>query len=161
RVADGREARHQGLELSWIGRPTPALTVQAQATFLDATTTRSVDPALVGKRTTNVPRVSTSLLSVWQVPTVPGLSWTNRLIWSGSKPVTRDNGVMLPSYWQLDTAFAWRQRSTQGSAVTWRVGIDNVFDRRYWRDAPTQYWGGIYLLPALPRTLRGSVTLSF
>ena len=161
RVADGREARHQGLELSWIGRPMPALTVQAQATFLDATTTRSLDPDLVGKRTTNAPRVSASLMSVWQVASVPGMTWTNRLIWSGAKPVTRDNAVMLPSYWQLDTAFAWRQRTTQGSALTWRVGIDNVFDRRYWRDAPTQYWGGIYLLPALPRTLRGSVTMSF
>ena len=161
RVADGREARHQGLELSWVGRPMPALTLQAQATFLDATTTRSIDPELVGKRTTNVPRASVSLMSVWQVAAVPGLAWTNRLIWSDSKPVTRDNSVELPSYWQLDTAVAWRQKASDGTAVTWRAGIDNLFDRGYWRDAPTQYWGGIYLLPALPRSLRASVTLSF
>ena len=45
--------------------------------------------------------------------------------------------------------------------LTWRAGIDNVFDRHYWRDAPTTYWGGTYLFAAAPRTLRLSVTAGF
>ena len=101
-----------------------------------------------------------AVVAAWLVPGVDGLVWTNRLVYSARKPVTRDNTIELPSYWQFDTAVSYRQR-LGGNTLTWRVGIDNLFDRRYWRDAPTQYWGGIYLLPALPRTLRGSVTLSF
>jgi len=36
-----------------------------------------------------------------------------------------------------------------------------VLDRRYWRDAPTTYWGATYLFPAPPRTFRVSVQASF
>jgi outer membrane receptor protein involved in Fe transport len=39
-----------------------------------------------------------------------------------------------------------------------RAGIDNVTDRRYWREAPTQPWGATYLFPAQPRTYRLGVT---
>ena len=160
RVSDGREARHRGLEASWAGRPTPSLALRAQATLIDAKTTRSLDPALEGQRTTNVAPVALSLLSAWQVPGASGLSWTNQLVYAGSKKVTADGSVELPSYWQLDTGLVYRQR-TAGSQLTWRLSIDNLFDRRYWREAPTQYWGATYLFPAMPRTLRASVQMSF
>jgi iron complex outermembrane receptor protein len=160
REAGAREARHRGLELAWTGRPTKSLALQAQATLIDAETLRSPNPDAVGKHTTNVAPVAASVFASWLVPGANGVAWTNRVFFSGRKPVTPDNSVELPSYWQWDTALAWRQRTGFGFA-TWRAGIDNVFDRRYWRDAPTQYWGGIYLFPALPRTFRASVQLSF
>ena len=47
------------------------------------------------------------------------------------------------------------------SEITWRAGIDNVFDRRFWREAPTTYWGGTYLFPAQPRTFRVSLQAGF
>lgn len=159
RVADGREARHRGLELAWSGRPVPSLWLQAQLTLIDAEITRSVDPALVGRRPTNVAPYSASVFGAWQVPGVEGLQWLNRVNFSGRKPVTRDNSVELPSYGQWDTALNYRQR-LGGHATLWRVGIDNVLGRRYWKDAPTQYWGGVYLFPAYPRTVRASVQIS-
>lgn len=161
RVADGRELRHRGVELGWAGRPLPSLTLQAQATYIDSELTRSLDAGLLGKSAPNVAPLTASVLAAWQVPGVPGLVWTNRAFWSAGKPVTRDNSIELPSFWQYDTALAWRQRTGDRSALTWRVGVDNVFDRRFWREAPTQYWGGTYLLPALPRTFRASVQMSF
>ncbi len=161
RVAGGRELRHRGLELGWSGRPMPALSLQAQATLIDSDRTRSLDPALLGRSAENVAPFTASLLAGWQVPGVQGLTWTNRVYWSARKPVTQDNAIKLPSFWQYDTALTWRQRAGDGSVLTWRAGIDNVFDRRYWREAPTQYWGGTYLLPAQPRTLRASVQIAF
>ena len=160
RVAGAREARHRGLELAWSGRPARALWLQAQATLLDPEIVRAVDPVEVGKRTTNVAPVSASLFAAWQVPGVDGLQWLNRATLSGRKAVTRDNSVEIPGYGQWDTALNWRQR-IDGRSVTVRVGMDNVLDRRYWRDAPTQYWGGVYLFPAYPRTLRASVQIGF
>ncbi len=160
RVSDGREARHRGLEASWAGRPTPSLALRAQATLIDAKTTRSLDPALEGQRTTNVAPVALSLLSAWQVPGASGLSWTNQLVYAGSKKVSADGSVELPSYWQLDTGLVYRQRMAS-ARLAWRLSIDNLFDRRYWREAPTQYWGATYLFPAMPRTLRASVQMSF
>jgi iron complex outermembrane receptor protein len=160
RVPDAREARHRGLELAWSGRPIPSLWLQAQATFIDAKVVKAVDPEQVGKKTTNVAPFSASIFGAWQVPGIDGLQWLNRVTLSGRKPVNRDNSVELPSYGQWDTAFNYRQRIS-GHSVTWRVGIDNVLDRRYWKDAPTQYWGGVYLFPAYPRTFRTSVQMSF
>lgn len=161
RVPDGREFRHRGLELAWAGRPLPSLLLQAQATLIDSDRIRSLDAGLLGASATNVAPFTASLVAGWQVPGADGLVWTNRLFYSSRKPVTEDNSVKLPSFWQLDTALSWQQRAGDGTALTWRLGVDNVFDRRYWREAPTQYWGGTYLLPAAPRTVRASLQISF
>ena len=160
RVADGREARHRGLEMAWTGRPTRSLALTAQATLIDAELTRALDPEQVGKRATNVAPLAASVQAAWQIAAIDGLTWINRASYAGRKAVTRDNSIELPAYWQLDTAFVLRQRTASGR-LTWRFGIDNLFDRRYWRDAPTQYWGGVYLFPGMPRTARATVQYSF
>ncbi len=160
RIAGAREARHRGLELSWAGALATGLEVQAQAAFLNARVVKSLDPAEQGKRTVNVAPANASLALAWTVPDVPNLIWTNRLAASGKKPVTADNSVQLPASWQWDSSVAWGHRWDE-AAVTWRAGIDNVLNRRYWKDAPTQYWGGIYLFPAQPRTFRMSAQVRF
>jgi len=87
---------------------------------------------------------------------VEGLAWSHQVTYSGRKAVFADRSVEIGSWAQYDTDLAFRRRIGR-TATIWRVGIDNVFDRRYWRDAPTQYWGAQYLFPARGRTLRFSV----
>ena len=55
-------------------------------------------------------------------------------------------------------ASTWRALDTRwaGNAVTWRAGVDNVADRRAWRESPYQF-GHAYLFPLEPRTFRVSV----
>ena len=48
-----------------------------------------------------------------------------------------------------------------GKAALWRLNVENLGNRIYWREAPTTYWGGIYLFPSTPRTWRASVTVDF
>jgi iron complex outermembrane receptor protein len=74
--------------------------------------------------------------------------------------VLQDNSVALPASWQWDTALLWTPASAR-PRLQIRVGIDNVTDRRYWREAPTQSWGATYLFPAQPRTYRVGVTAQF
>ncbi len=128
--------------------------------LIDTKALRSVDDNLQGKRTPNVAPVTASVAATWQVPQLAGLGWTNLIFYSDKKAITRDNSVELPSFWQWDSYVAYRQK-LGGTQFTWRVGVDNVTDKRYWRDAPTQYWGGTYLFPAPPRTFRVSVLASF
>ncbi len=160
RVAGGKEARHRGLELAATGRVDAALSVQASMTVLDAKFTKAVDPTLVGQRVTNVPRVKTSLFADYKIAALPGLALNALVVFESGKTVTADGSVTLPNSWQLD-AGARYQTKLMGKSTLLRLNVENLTNRVYWREAPTQSWGGIYLFPSTPRTVRGSVTVDF
>ena len=160
RVAGGKEARHRGLELSAAGRADEALSLQASLAVLDAKFTKAVDPALIGERVTNVPRVKTSLFADYKIAALPGLAVNALATYESGKTVTADGKVTLPSAWQLDAGLRY-QTVLSGKSTLWRLHVENITNRTYWREAPTQYWGGIYLFPSTPRTLRASVTVDF
>lgn len=160
RQAGAREQRHQGLELAWLGWLTSSTSLQAQTTWLDATTVRSLDASLLGKQTPNTSKWAGAATLNWQVPELTGVTWSNRVSFASAKPVNRDNSTTIPGWAQLDSWIGWRTK-LNGQPWLLRAGIDNVFDRRFWRDAPTQSWGGVYLFPAPPRTYRVSMQVSF
>ena len=160
RVAGGKAARHRGLELAATGRVDEALSVQASMTLLDAKFSKAVDPALVGERVTNVPRMKTSLFADYKIAALPGFALNVLATIESGKTVTADGSVTLPSAWQLDAGVRYQARLS-GKATLWRLNVENLTNRIYWREAPTQYWGGIYLFPSTPRTVRGSVTVDF
>ena len=160
RVAGAKEARHRGVELATTGRVTDALSLQASTTALDAKFTKAVDPALVGQRVTNVPRFKTSLFADYKIASVQGLALNVLTTYERGKTVTANGSVTLPNAWQLDVGARFDQ-IIAGKATTWRLNVENVTNRIYWREAPTQYWGGIYLFPSTPRTVRASVTVLF
>lgn len=158
RVAGGREARHRGVEFDWSWRFASRWTASAQGALIDAEFSRSLDPALGGKRPTNVPKAAGALQLDWRQAGANSLAVSNRVYYSGERAVTSDNSVTLPSWWQWD-AWLTVPLAIAGVDTRWRAGIDNITDRRYWREAPTQSWGGTYLYPAQPRTYRIGVSV--
>jgi iron complex outermembrane recepter protein len=160
RVAGGKEARHRGIELSATGRVDEALSLQTSLAVLDATFTKAVDPALVGERVTNVPRVKASVFADYKIAVLPGLAVNALATYESGKTVTADGNVTLPSAWQLDAGVRY-QTQVYSKSTLWRLNVENITNRTYWREAPTQYWGGIYLFPSTPRTVRASVTVDF
>jgi iron complex outermembrane receptor protein len=160
RVAGAREARHRGLEASGVVGIGPALRVEARAAWIDARTTKAIDPELVGKRTTNVAPFAASLSAAWQVPGAPGLELSSLFLYSAAKPVLPDNSVELSPYWQWDLAASYRWLWS-GYRMTLRGGIENVTNTLYWREAPTEAWGGTYLFPAQPRLFRLALAASW
>ena len=160
RVAGAKTARHRGLELSAAGRVLDALSVQASLMALDARYTQASDPTLVGQRVTNVPRVKASVFADYKVSALPGLSVNALASLQGAKAANADGSVELPASWQLDAGLGYAH-SIAGQSVLWRANLENLTDRIYWREAPTTAWGGIYLFPSTPRTLRVSATLNF
>jgi len=159
-VAGAKTARHRGLELSAAGRLNAALSLQASLMALDAKYTQAIDQTLVGQRVTNLPRLKASLFADYKLAALPGLSLNGLATFENGKTVTADGSVELPSAWQLDVGLSYQQRMA-GKATLWRFNIENLTNRTYWREAPTTYWGGVYLFPATPRTLRASVTVDF
>jgi iron complex outermembrane receptor protein len=160
RVAGARTARHRGFELAATGRVGEALSLQMSLMALDARYTQAVDPALVGQRVTNVPRYKSSLFADYKVAALPGFAMNALATLESAKSVTANASVELPSAWQLDAGLSYQQRIA-GKTTLWRLNVENLSNRIYWREAPTTSWGGIYLFPSTPRTLRASATIDF
>ena len=159
-VAGAKVARHNGLELAANGQVTTQWAVQASLALLDARYITATEATLLNQRVVNVPQRKLSLFSDYKLAALPGASVHGLFSFESGKPATSDGQTLLPAAWQLDLGASlmqnWGRRSLQ-----WRIGVDNVTDRTYWREAPTTSWGGTYLFAATPRTFKASVTVGF
>ena len=160
RVAGAKTAQHRGLELTAAGRVSEALSVQASVMALDARYSQALDTTLIGQRVTNVPRTKGSVFADYKVAALPGLSVNALATLESAKTATVDGSVELPAAWQLDAGMRYPLQLA-GKLVTWRLNVENVTNRIYWREAPTTSWGGIYLFSSTPRTVRTSATIEF
>ena len=158
RQIDG-QAHHRGLELSggltqgqWRG--------DVSAAWTDAKRQNAVINSDVnGQRALNVPRMSVRAMAQYRFAGAPGLRSSLRVNHEGTRRVTEDGALLLPAWTTLDLATHYDTR-IQGTRTQWTLAIDNLADRRYWRESPKQY-GHYYLYPGAPRTLRLAVKASF
>lgn len=156
RRADG-VARHRGLEAQAGWREGP-WTLQAGAQWLQAKRQNSVDASINGKRPTNVPASTLKLQTRYDIAALPGLALRADLVAESDRMLLPDNSARIPGQARVDLGLRYLQGLANGSLL-WRVGLDNAFDRRAWREAPYQF-GHVYLFPQAPRTLRVSVEAS-
>jgi iron complex outermembrane receptor protein len=158
RVIDG-SARHRGVEalLAWRGGPWGA---QASAMWLDAARQGSSQDGVNGLRPVNVPRGSLRLNGSYRPIALPGVELNAGLTAEGDRLVLPDdNSVRIPGWSRIDVGARWQQRVAE-TRWTWRAGIDNLTNRRAWKESPNEF-GHVYLYPLAPRTWRVSVDASF
>jgi len=136
-----------------------AFTLRASAMLQRVRRERALDPAADGLRPTNVPDSAVKLLAAWAVPQVDGLSVLANLACEGARDVLPDNSATIPAWTRYDLGARYVQ-SVGTTTLVWRAGVDNVFDRRAWREAPYQY-DHAYLFPLEPRTFHASVEAKF
>jgi iron complex outermembrane receptor protein len=156
-VRSGDET-HRGLELSAQGRATRELRYGLSLLALNTLQQGTGDPTLDGKRVTDVPAFKSSAWIEYSVPSVPGLKLNAAWQYSGKKAFDSANQVMVPGYHVFDLGATHATRLA-GVATTLRFGVNNVFDKFYWRDV-TPALGG-YLLPGAPRTMHASAQFDF
>ena len=152
-VRDG-QARHRGLEAtaqvqqgSW--------TLDGGAQWLRARLEDSQDPALNGLRPTNVPALAVKTQAAYKVASIPGLRLHGGGVYEGPRMVLPDNSISIPGYARFDVGLRY-ERQVGGNAWTLRAGIDNLFDRRAWKESPFQF-SHAYLYPLAARTMRVSL----
>ncbi len=160
RVAGAKQAQHQGLELGLTGAVTPQMSLQASMAWLDARYQTAITPALVGQQVTNVPAAKLSIFGDYKLAALPGFSVHGLLVAERGKRANADGSVVLPDAWQLDTGLRYRTAAA-GRPLTWTLQAQNLTDRIYWREAPTQSWGASYLFASTPRTLSAGVSVEF
>ena len=154
RVEDG-SARHRGLEaqadLKWSGGGLLASWME-----LKARREGSADAATNGLQPTNVPKRNIKLQLRQAV--IAGVQGQIGLVYEGPRAVLPDNSVMIAGWSRLDAGLRYEQ--AMGTRLyTWRVGVDNLTDKRAWRESPYQY-GHAYLYPLAPRTWRASLEVT-
>jgi iron complex outermembrane receptor protein len=158
--ANDGTAVHQGVEASgqWTQGP---WRLAGGVTLIDAKRKNSSqDPTLNGQHPTNVPAQVVRSQVGWRVPGMAGLELNGGLSYEGRRDVTPDNSITLPSWTRLDAGLRYEQRTAGGKTITWTANIDNLADRRYWRESPSQY-GHIYLFPGAARSFRVGMRASF
>ncbi|HEY2189057.1 MAG TPA: TonB-dependent siderophore receptor [Caldimonas sp.] len=149
------DQRHRGAEGS-VGWHAGAWGARAGAQWLHARIANPEDPTQDGKRPTNVPAFTARVEADYRPPAISGLSLLAAGSYESDREVLPDNSISIPSVTKFDLGA--RYEAKLGSVGTWtlRAGIDNVFDRRAWRESPYQF-SHAYLFPLEPRTLRVSL----
>jgi len=148
---DGR-AVHRGLEAGaqWSQGP---WRIGGSIAVIDAKRRGSTaNPALNGESPTNVPKEVLRAQAAYRVASVPGLEVAGQLSYEGRRNVLPDGSVTLPSWTRVDAVLRYDTK-VRGVNTSWTLAVDNLFDRRYWKESPYQF-GHVYLFPGAPRTLR-------
>jgi len=147
------EQRHRGIEANAGWRAGP-WSLQAGAQRLRARVEGSGDATIEGKQPTNVPARTLKVQVGYDVPALPGLSMRGRVVYEGERQVLPDNSAQIPGWTRFD-ADARYETKVAGVSWTLRAGVDNLFDKRAWRESPYQF-SHVYLFPLAPRTFRVS-----
>jgi iron complex outermembrane receptor protein len=146
-AVDGTQ-RHRGAEAEAEGR------VGAWHWFASAMLLHARLPD--GQRPPNVPARTVRGMLGRDVAALPGLHLQGWLTAEGDRALLPQADSPLIGGWaRLDLGARYTHRAA-AATLTWRAGVDNVFDRRAWKESPLQF-GHVVLYPLAPRTWRLSV----
>jgi iron complex outermembrane receptor protein len=156
RQIDG-QANHQGVELSGQTSAISQWMLGTSYTRLNAKREgSSVTPSINGQSPINVPTYVLRGVAEYRYQSLPGLRTGLRVSREGERNVTELGEVKLPA-WTTWSASAHYDAKFSKMTSTWSLVVDNLTDKRYWRESPMQY-GHYYLYPGAPRTVRATVT---
>ena len=147
------QTRYQGIDLSAQMSLAKDWTLIGGVMYLDASNVRAAAD-VDGKRAYGAPRVQGNLYAEYAVPQIAGLVLNAGGRYVGNEAVEADNSNFIGAYHTFDLGA--RYSTSLGShAITYRLGIDNLANEKYWLTS----WGFI-LNQGTPRTVRASVTLT-
>ena len=153
------EQVHTGLELNAAGRVNENLRLTASINLIRARARNSGTPAYEGHPIVNVPRLRSAVYLDYRLPFAADVSLLGGWRYASVNPATPDGMTRVPAYNVFDAGLRYGTQ-WRGHALTWRLNVDNVFNRFYWRDTGSAY-GDSYLFPGAPRLARLSLTVAF
>jgi len=147
--------RNRGIELSAFGEPLRGVRLIAGAAFIDTKMSNTGSAATDGNKAVGVPAYTLNASVEWDLPWVPGMSVSGRLLQTGSQYADLANQVKLPSWTRIDLGARYGFK-VASQRYTVRAAVENVANRAYWTSA----YGG-YLVEGRPRTFKVSMTADF
>jgi iron complex outermembrane receptor protein len=153
--ASGRQ-RNRGIELSLQAEPVDGLRIITGGSVIDARLRRQTNGLNEGNKVAGVPEYLINGNVEWDLPFVPALTLTGRVVHTGKQPANAANTLSLPSWTRFDLGA--RYVALLGDApMTFRFSVDNVANKRYWASAFDAVRPD--LLQGAPRTFKLSASI--
>lgn len=153
------EQHNQGIELGLTGALTDTVDVSSGITYTKSRLVDIDNDSYKGHQTQNVPKVRATAQLSYKVPSVEGLRLLSGMQYSSSKYANKEGTVKVGGYSVFNIGAAYKTNFA-GHDTTFRFNIDNLFNKKYWRDVGA-FMGDDYLFLGNPRTAQFSTTFSF
>lgn len=154
------DARHRGLEGFWHGR-VGAWGLGGSVMFIDAERRGSSQADVNGHTPVNVPEHALKLSGSYSFGAPWALTLQADVVHEGQRWVDSANTVRLPSWTRVDLGVRAVQPLSEQRSITWRLGVNNAFNKRAWREAPSMFGGHTYLFQMRERTITASAQIDF
>lgn len=153
--------RNRGVELTLDGEPIDGLRVITGLTLNQARLRKTEAGLNQGKDAIGVPDALANANIEWDLPFLPALTLTGRVVHTGKQAVDAANTLRLDPWTRFDVGM--RFVTLAGTKpLTLRFNVDNVADRRYWASAYNAFSAfGSRLLQGSPRTFKASASIEF
>jgi iron complex outermembrane recepter protein len=148
--------RNRGIELSFEAEPVEGLRIIAGGSVIDAKLRRQANGLNEGNKAIGVPDYLINANVEWDLPFVPALTLTGRVVHTGEQAANAANTLELPSWTRFDLGARY-VAVVAGNPLTLRFGVDNVANRRYWASAFDTFRPD--LLQGAPRTFKLSASI--
>lgn len=140
------EQRNRGLELTAFGVPAENLRILGGLTLMEGTLTTTAGGAFDGNRAPGVPKVLINLGGEVDVPFVPRLTGSARVVHTSGQFFDQANTQSIPAWTRLDLGARYRFEIDR-KPFTARLNVENVTGVDYWASA-----GRGFLSLGAPRT---------
>ena len=150
--------RNRGVEFTLAGELTEGLRLIAGGSVIDAKLRRTQNGVNEGKQAVGVPEYLLNANVEWDVPFIPALTLTGRLVHTGEQAANIGNTLFLEDWTRLDMGARY-VAVVGGKPLTLRLNLDNVTDSAYWASAFDSFRPDLLL--GAPRTFKASVTYDF
>jgi iron complex outermembrane receptor protein len=157
-LQDGK-VKHTGIEITYAEKISNRLNLTYSAMYISAIQEGSRFSNLNGMQAMGIPHWKSVIFADYLIPDHENLSVQGGWTYVSSKAVTPENNVQVPGYHKFDAGLKYVDKMGKSKA-TYRLNVENLFDKFYWRDV-SQTYGSNTLYPGIPRIFRATATFDF
>ena len=150
---------HTGIELSYAQKLSTRLNLVSSAMYVRAIQQGAESSNMNGMQAMGIPHWKSVVFTDYLIPDYENLSVQGGWTYVSSKAVTPENNLQVPGYHKFDAGLKYVDKVGKSKA-TYRLNVENLFDKFYWRDV-SQTYGSNTLYPGVPRIFRATATFDF
>lgn len=159
--SDFGSQRNRGIEFFVAGEFAQGLRLIGGGTVVEAKLVSTPGGVNEGNTALGVPDYTVNANVEWDLPFVPGLTFTGRAVHTGEQFANNTNTLEIDGWTRFDLGARY-VFAAGTTPVTLRLTVDNVTDEDYWTSAYTAFASsGARLLQGRPRTVKASISADF